>query len=518
MVQGPPPKEVTEQLEHSGGPHYDLVHPYIPFFSKKSYAQAVSGSSVASQSASGGSMTNITSPQNSRPNSPPTPTHTQYYSSPHSSTTLRFPPQPAFLEWRGRCFCCLRVGHSASKCCNKLRCGRCWKEGHVVSKCTAPALNPLAKPFIPAKSNILIDRDAAYYVEIEKLSKAVVIHSGSHTPVLQLEQVVRIAVDTGLVREEEIRVAKLARERTLIHLSRGLKVDTFIRALPASLWDQGFNIQPWSETEGAEVKMPRFKVLIDLVDFPIQMWRENKVKKAVSGIGIYLGIIQPEKKSGLIILEGGIGHGRPQQGGQDNRDSYRKDGTPGKHPPGDLGNRGGIHGKDMVMSDDQQGSQNVNGPISKAAADRKEAGERVTAQRAARRRHNKPIIPYLSILFREDQHHDASHACVQAATKYPSDSPVLPSAIADVPRVLERNLKKQPQAFETGQSLVMTVTDQAVGEHGNNTELAQGDQPQQIQLRTKESISSKNQGKRMLSQPAYASRHTRFATLVGQGK
>lgn len=104
-----------------------------------------------------------------------------------------------------------------------------------------------------------------------------------------------IAVNTGLVRPEEIRVASLAKKRTLIHLPRGLKVDTFIRALPPSLWDKGFSIQPWSQTEETEVVMPRFKLLLDLVDFPLHLWREKYVSKPVVGIGVYLGSVSPDQ-------------------------------------------------------------------------------------------------------------------------------------------------------------------------------------------------------------------------------
>lgn len=139
-----------------------------------------------------------------------------------------------------------------------------------------------------------IERDTAFYREVEKLKHAVIIY-GSHGLSLTLSQAVEIAVNTGLVRPEEIRVASLARKRTLIHLPRGLKVDTFIRALPPALWDRGFSIQPWSQIEGTEIVMPRFKVLLDLVDLPIHLRRAEHVSKAVSGIGVYLGSVPLEQ-------------------------------------------------------------------------------------------------------------------------------------------------------------------------------------------------------------------------------
>lgn len=139
-----------------------------------------------------------------------------------------------------------------------------------------------------------IQRDEEFYKEVDKLKHAVVIHGTSEFS-LNPSQAVELAVNTGLVRSEELRVASLANKRTLIHLPKGLKVDTFIRALPSTLWDQGMSIQPWSQTDGTEVVMPRFRLLLDLVDLPLHIWREKHVIQAVSGIGVYLGSVPPEK-------------------------------------------------------------------------------------------------------------------------------------------------------------------------------------------------------------------------------
>lgn len=45
---------------------------------------------------------------------------------------------------------------------------------------------------------------------------------------------------------------------------------------------------------GAQIKVPYFKVLINLVGFPTELWHEEEAKKAVSSFGTYLGTIPPE--------------------------------------------------------------------------------------------------------------------------------------------------------------------------------------------------------------------------------
>lgn len=65
------------------------------------------------------------SPPLTKPNSPSSNSSSVFYISPHSPSRLRFPPSHTFPEWRGRCFRCCRMGHSAAKYRNPKRCGRC---------------------------------------------------------------------------------------------------------------------------------------------------------------------------------------------------------------------------------------------------------------------------------------------------------------------------------------------------------------------------------------------------------
>lgn len=90
------------------------------------------------------------------------------------------------------------------------------------------------------KITYFIERDELFLKEVGKLGNAVVMYGESPCIALEAHQVVKMAVDTGLVREEELQVAKIREERFLVHLPRGLTVDTFIRALLGELWEQGF--------------------------------------------------------------------------------------------------------------------------------------------------------------------------------------------------------------------------------------------------------------------------------------
>lgn len=166
------------------------------------------------------------------------------------------------------------------------------------SKETAPPAPPALPDDCPDEVMCFIERDDDFFMEIENLSKAVIIYGESYNR-MEVHQAVKLAVDTGLVREEEIRVAKLARDRVLIHLPKGLMVDTFIRALPSALWEQGFSAQLWTQLDGATLIMPRFKLMIDLVDFSVHLWKEYHVIRAVSSFGIFLGSVAPEHKSDL---------------------------------------------------------------------------------------------------------------------------------------------------------------------------------------------------------------------------
>ncbi|KAF3321995.1 hypothetical protein FCM35_KLT14211 [Carex littledalei] len=116
----------------------------------RSYSQVVQGAPNSSRgSASSTKSSPTSSPVNSRPSSPISPTSPKFFYSPHSPTKLRFPPLPTYPEWWGRCFNCCRLGHTASKCRNPKVCGKCWTTGHTARHCVNTDLNPAAPPFHP---------------------------------------------------------------------------------------------------------------------------------------------------------------------------------------------------------------------------------------------------------------------------------------------------------------------------------------------------------------------------------
>lgn len=146
----------------------------------------------------------------------------------------------------------------------------------------------------PKEITVFIERDDEFFKEVDNLSHSVVMYCQNQGQRLEVHQVVSMAVDTKLVREEEVRVAELSGERFLIHLPKGLAVETFVHALPVELWEQGFTFQQWSLLDDANVKMPRFKILLDLVGIPPHLRKPQSVINAVSQLGVYLGSVQPE--------------------------------------------------------------------------------------------------------------------------------------------------------------------------------------------------------------------------------
>ncbi|KAF3323112.1 hypothetical protein FCM35_KLT13101 [Carex littledalei] len=313
---------------------HDKIRPYVPFSSRATYAQVVASSQPRYPTSSNASTKSSTPPSSratTPPSSPPAPT---YFSPPQSpNTRLRFPPLPAYSEWRDRCFKCCQLGHTAAHCTKDRKCGRCWGDGHTFSKCPSSKLSPAARPFYPsptyapsvtphhyepgfsdlmgqpspavtiplagstAKHVCYIERDEAFNREVERLSHAVVLSCHDRSSQLTVLQVIEMAVGTGLLREEELRVAELSGDRLLLHLPKGLAIETFVRAVPRSIWDRGYTFQQWSLLDEAEVTMPRFKVLLDLVGLPLMLWREMAVIRAISGFGLFLGSVPPARKS-----------------------------------------------------------------------------------------------------------------------------------------------------------------------------------------------------------------------------
>lgn len=173
------------------------------------------------------------------------------YTSPHSPTKLRFPPSPAFPEWKGRCFRCCKTGHNAALCRNPMKCGRCWKEGHPGNRClkkgSVPGESHPPPPKVSEKtgyeplfdelltghlphvcpempinrlelSTCFISRDEAYLQEVDLLSQAVLIQALDWEGDLLADMVAEFAVASDKVTLEEITVATLSSSSCLILL------------------------------------------------------------------------------------------------------------------------------------------------------------------------------------------------------------------------------------------------------------------------------------------------------------
>lgn len=146
----------------------------------------------------------------------------------------------------------------------------------------------------PARLHCFIERDEAYYKELERLKQAVVMHTRGFQWDLSVNNVADYACRTKLVNRDEIQISTLSGSRFLIVLPEGLDPDTFINATPQEAWDEGLSFQPWTPLEGAEISVPAYKVLLRLVGIPAHLTRDKHVINVVNRFGVYLGSIAPE--------------------------------------------------------------------------------------------------------------------------------------------------------------------------------------------------------------------------------
>lgn len=266
----------------------------------------------------------------------PPPKPKAVYTSPHSPTALRFPPSHLYEEWRGRCFRCCMTGHTAAICRNPVKCGRCWRNGHPGNRCIRPGPVPgsppsqppvtkttaaAAKPLEPSFDEMLtgpypyipppvptsrpdtvfcfIDRDETYFKEVAKLQQAVLIRTPPREVDPTTDKIAELVAKTEGIEAHEISVSRVSNNTYTMLLPLGISADTFIRATPPSLWDLGLTFHPWSKHLTSTLKVPTFKVILDLVDVPSDLYRERDIIRAVSSFGLYLGSIAQEDPSNL---------------------------------------------------------------------------------------------------------------------------------------------------------------------------------------------------------------------------
>lgn len=227
------------------------------------------------------------------------------------------------------------MGHAAAACHFPAKCGKCWADGHIGARCNKlpqglpphqKTLNPAAAPFKPINTapfnptqvrrmepgfdsllsgtfphvpptmpesdyptqTCFIDRDVAYYQELERLKQAIVVKT---VDPLGVDKIIELCADTGLVTKEDLSFASLSGGRFLIHLPGGVDPDSLIRALPSEPWERGLDFQRWSPLEYASINIPNYTVVINIWDLPPHLYHERFVIRATSGIGLYLGTI-----------------------------------------------------------------------------------------------------------------------------------------------------------------------------------------------------------------------------------
>lgn len=213
-------------------------------------------------------------------------------------------------------------------------------DGHIASGCTNPILNPVARlsnPILPLprpkteepgfdellnptnpsvhtvfpassvrKTFSFINRDDAYFEELNRLQNAVIVYTEGQEPPVTVEQIVDMAVETKLVEPCDIAVGALSKERFLLHLPVGVAVETFIRRTSPQLWDMGISFQQWTPIEDASINIPPYKVLLDLTGIPPHLWKDSEVIRAVSSFGVYLGRVLPKKPTDLKVWRAAI--------------------------------------------------------------------------------------------------------------------------------------------------------------------------------------------------------------------
>lgn len=308
---------------------------YQPYSTTPSYASVTYRNTLSTKPNYPKPNSNSVTPNSTRPSSPTSPKPSNFYISPHSPTTLRFPPSPHFTEWRNRCFKCCRHSHTSAVCRNPKRCGRCWGTGHIGTHCGKEALNPAAPPFLPPPKKdaqkpkplrgepsfddflseplvtkplpegrpevafCYIEKDEEYHVEMEKLQGAVVLETHHWEIEPSIDQVAKYAEKTNLVKIEELSISNLSSSRFLILLPHGLAPEVFIEAMPDHIWHLGITLSIWSPFDNAQIMVPKFKVLIDLLGIPPYLYRPTSVIRAVSTFGTNLGSVEQKNREDL---------------------------------------------------------------------------------------------------------------------------------------------------------------------------------------------------------------------------
>lgn len=153
----------------------------------------------------------------------------------------------------------------------------------------------------PQKNLVFVERDDEYFQELTKLERAVIMFNPNLDNALTIEQVAHYAVQSNLVKADEISIGVMSRSRYVIMLPNGIAPSTFIRAIPLDIWREGFSFYQWSSADDARLAMPHYKVLIDLVGIPLDLFREKEVIRATSSMGTFLGTVSQPREGDIAV-------------------------------------------------------------------------------------------------------------------------------------------------------------------------------------------------------------------------
>lgn len=154
-----------------------------------------------------------------------------------------------------------------------------------------PYTPPVLPKDRPEKVYSFAERDEAYYEELKRLQRAIILHTPLQEETPMIDDVAGLLIKHRLLAPGEFSVSAMTKGRFLILLPDGADIESFIISAPAAIWELGISLQPWSPWEDGILNIPSFRVILDLVGIPALLYCEKEVSKALNGVGVLLGTI-----------------------------------------------------------------------------------------------------------------------------------------------------------------------------------------------------------------------------------
>lgn len=143
----------------------------------------------------------------------------------------------------------------------------------------------------PDKITCYVHRGPEFFQEAQHLQRAIIIDPKNVDAKFTLDEVAGFVTSTNLVKPDELFVGLMMGGRYLILLPEGLVPEVFVRVVPQEVWNIGFTFQTWSLLDQTTVAVPRFRVWLEILDLPPELWREAEVIKLVSTFDTYIGSV-----------------------------------------------------------------------------------------------------------------------------------------------------------------------------------------------------------------------------------